>query len=320
MSSSQNNPESATLEPLEKSGTQTLSNLKTHPLPPAEFDPRTATDATLKNYGIPKRPDAAKSPKLAEHWDKVFSKKLTYITPQFVTMESLIPGITKTHGPINTANSNNSIWSGSVVLSPATDPFKSIAGLFNVPDVMPPSSTAGTYWMVSWIGIDGYGNNDVCQIGTVQAVSVAANGTLTKSCYAWTEWYPLSWVGIANFPINFGDTVYALLCINSPTQAGFNMVNETTGTHAGFTFNAPAGTTLIGNTAEWIVERPGIGGSTSNLAKFGEVYFDTAVASTKAGVSKDAGTGILLNMVEGSTTVSTALVENATLIKLTSNQ
>ena len=315
-----NTTENATLEADEVSSARVPANLKVYALPPKGFDPRGATDATLKSYGLPRRPDAKAFQQLAARWDKIFSKKLTFITPQFVPMEILLPGVKRQHGPIDRANSNSATWSGSVVETTAADTFKSITGLFNVPDVAAPATTAGTYWIVSWIGIDGYGGNDVCQVGTVQSVTTAANGAVTKNCYAWTEWFPSSWVAIANFPVNFGDTISALLCIDSSTEAGFNMVNETTGTHVSFTFTAPAGTTLTGNTAEWIVERPGIGGSTSNLAKYGEVYFDSATANTQSGKTFDAGSGILLNMVENTTTVSTTLVENATLIKLTSNQ
>ena len=95
-------------------------------------------------------------------------------------------------------------------------------------------------------------------------------------------------------------------------------MNDTTGVHTSFTFNAPAGTTLTGNTAEWIVERPGIGGATSQLAAFGDVFFDSCTASTQSNKAFNAGSGIILNMVENNATVSTATVENATMIKLSS--
>jgi hypothetical protein len=257
-------------------------------------------------------------PQLAARWDRAFARKLTYVTPTFQPMEELLPGIGTLDRQLD-ANANNSIWSGSVVTTTTTDKFKSIAGEWNVADVAPPSSGAGTWWSVSWIGIDGYGGNDVCQIGTVQAVTQAAGGGLSKSVYAWTEWFPRSWVAIPSFEVSFGDSLSALLCIQSPTEASFNMMNMTTGVHTGFAFTAPPGTTLAGNTAEWIVERPGINGSTSQLADFGEVYFDGASASTSANHAVDAGSGTLLNMVENGATVTTATDENATLIKVTYN-
>lgn len=289
--------------------------IRTNPRPPAGFDPRGASPLELLHYGMPRRPDPEVMPQLAARWDQVFGRKLTYITPAFQPMKELLPGIGEMDRQLD-AGTSNSIWSGSVVTTTTTDKFTSITAGWNVADVAPPADAAGSWWSVSWIGIDGYGGSDVCQIGTVQAVTQAANGSISKSVYAWTEWYPQSWQAISNFPVNFGDDISALLCIQSPTEASFNMVNLTTGAQTGFSFAAPAGTTLAGNTAVWIVERPGINGSTSQLPDFGDVYFDSATASTSLSQTIDAGTGTLLNMVEGSATVATTTEENSTLIKI----
>ncbi len=40
----------------------------------------------------------------------------------------------------------------------------------------------GAEYTFAFIGIDG--NTDVTQIGTIQSVSTATNGSLSKSCYA----------------------------------------------------------------------------------------------------------------------------------------
>jgi Peptidase A4 family len=290
--------------------------IRTHPAPPEGFDARRATPLELILYGLPQRPDPAVMPALAARWNEAFSRPLTYITPTFQPMEEVLPDVGQLDGPQLDANANNSIWSGSVVTTTTADKFKSITGQWNVPDVAPAAAGAGSWYSVAWIGIDGFGGNDVCQIGTVQAVTVAANGNVTKSCYAWFEWFPQSWQAITNFPVSMGDTLTGLLCIQSPTEAGFNLLNVTTGAHTGFTFDAPAGTTLVGNTAEWILERPGINGSTAQLPDFGEVYFDSAIASNSTNTAVDAGTGIVLNMVENGATVATTTVETPTLIKV----
>jgi hypothetical protein len=292
-------------------------SIRPNPLPPRDFDARRATPIALVHYGLPRRPDPGVMPELAARWDEVFSRTHTHITPEFRPLEELIPGIGRHERPQpDAAGTTNSIWSGSVVTTGAADTFKSITGQWNVADVGAPKSGAGSWYSVSWIGIDGYGNSDVCQIGTVQSISVAANGNVSRSVYAWFEWYPNNWTGISNFPVGFGDTLTCLLCIQSPTKAGFNLLNVTTGVSTGFTFTAPAGTTLVGNTAEWIVERPGINGSTSQLADFGAVYFDGCIASTQANRSEFGGSGTLLDMVENGRTVTTAKSENSQLIKV----
>ena len=70
----------------------TRERIRTHPLPPAGFNPRTASPLELRRHGLPQRPDPKIRPKLAALWDDIFSRKLTYITPTFRPMGELLPG------------------------------------------------------------------------------------------------------------------------------------------------------------------------------------------------------------------------------------
>ena len=56
------------------------------------------------------------------------------------------------------------------------------------------------------------------------------------------------------------------------------ITNRTTGDSTSLTFNAPSGTSLVGNSAEWIVEAPTVGGQQSSLADYGEVFFSVCEA------------------------------------------
>jgi hypothetical protein len=78
-----------------------MGSIKTYPLPPDGFDPHTAQPRELRRYGLPQRPDAAIRPELAARWDKIFSRKLTYIVPSFQPIEELLPGI-EPRGPLGT--------------------------------------------------------------------------------------------------------------------------------------------------------------------------------------------------------------------------
>jgi hypothetical protein len=49
--------------------------IRTHPLPPNGFNPRTASPLELRRYGLPQRPDPAIRPELAARWDEIFSRK-----------------------------------------------------------------------------------------------------------------------------------------------------------------------------------------------------------------------------------------------------
>ena len=72
---------------------------------------------------------------------------------------------------------------------------------------------------------------------------------------------------ITNLPVSFGDTMSGLICLDSPTEGFFNLLNVTSGIHTKFAFTAPAGTVSLENQAEWILERPEINGVNPPLAE-----------------------------------------------------
>src|SRR5512136_257723 len=67
--------------------------IRTYELPPADFNPLTASARLLLHYGFPTRPDARTAPELRKLWDRAFSRSRTWITPVFREVEG------KTHGP-----------------------------------------------------------------------------------------------------------------------------------------------------------------------------------------------------------------------------
>jgi Peptidase A4 family len=287
--------------------------LRTHPLPPHGFNPRAASPLELRRYGLPQRPDPAIRPQLASRWDEIFSRKLTYITPTFQPMQELLPGIERRESPRQgLVTVTNSTWSGAVVHATAGETFTWVSGQWNVPDVAPATEGQGSWYSLAWIGIDG--DTDVTQIGTLQSVS--ANGSLSKNCYAWYEWWPNSFQAITNLPVSFGDTMLGLICLDSPTEAYFNLLNVTSGIHAGFTFIAPAGTVSLENQAEWVLERPEIKGVNPPLPNFGEIYFDSAQGGHGLDFVADGGTDTAINMVVNGTTVATTAIETPTLIRI----
>jgi hypothetical protein len=50
-----------------------------------------------------------------------------------------------------------------------------------------------------------------------------------------------------------------------------------------FSFTAPAGTTLTGNCAEAILERPTLNGNLAQLPRYGFIYFNDVVTVTRKG-------------------------------------
>ncbi len=290
-------------------------SIKTYPLPPDGFDPRTAQPRELRRYGLPQRPDAASRPELAARWDEIFSRKLTYIVPSFQPIEELLPGIEpRGHLGPELVTVTHPFWSGCVVHATPGQTFTWVQGEWSVPDVGPPISGQGSWYSFAWIGIDG--TADVTQIGTVQYVSADANGKLSKGCYAVYEWWPQNWTAINNFPVNFGDAVLGLICLQSPTDAYVNLVNLTMRVRTGFDITPPAGTMSAENQIEWVFERPGVGGASPQLPNFGEIYFDSAMGGRGLDYLADAGTDTVINMVQNNVTVATTTVETPTLLKI----
>ncbi len=302
-----------------KSAGQMLgASIKTFEAAPKGFNPLTASKTTLMRHGIAPKPDAKKEPELYKAWHQVYSKELTHIVPEFTEIRKKqhrpSTGKAKTIG--NTSTSTN--WSGAVVFPSAGDTFKWIIGNWIVPDPTQPAgqATGSWYYSSAWIGIDGWGSNDVLQAGTSQDALVQSS-TTHKSIYAWWEWYPNYEMQISNFPVNSGDYMTCLICATSTTQASIYITNITTGTHTSFQINAPSGTTLKGNCAEWIVEAPTVGGNLAKLVNYGATFMDSCYAYTQNNAQVNAGTGTTINMVDGSNNViSEGTIEAAQVLKM----
>lgn len=290
-------------------------SVRIHPLPADGFDPRAASPLELRRYGLPQRPDPAVRPELAALWDEVFARKLSYITPTLQPAHEVLPGLPWPDRPRAPLTINHPYWSGGVTHAQAGQKFGWVTGRWNVPDVTPPISGAGNWYSLAWIGIDG--TADVTQIGTVQSVSADSGGNLSKGCYAICEWWPQGWQTVSNFPVSFGDTVSGLICMLSPTEAEYSMVNITAGVYTGFRLLTPTGSTVSAeNQAEWIFEHPGVPNESPQLPNFGEIYFDSAFGGYGLEFVADGGPDTVLNMVENGITVATTTVETPSLIKI----
>ncbi|RDJ93702.1 hypothetical protein B4Q13_20145, partial [Lacticaseibacillus rhamnosus] len=115
-------------------------------------------------------------------------------------------------------------------------------------------------------GIDGDGSGDVLQGGCDSDV-MTSGGNITRELKPWWEWYPADSFWISNFPVAQGDTLNVLICVdaNSTTSAQIYFYNLTSLMGTSFTATAPQGTSLVGDTAEWIVERLSIDSNTPHL-------------------------------------------------------
>jgi len=291
--------------------------VRTFPKPPDGFDPLTSTDQLIARYGFPTRPS---DPKLAARWERVMSRGIRWIEPKFREMpykRRRLPDLSVAAHGVQTSG----IWSGSIVQAPAGDSFRWVEGTWTVPNAYPPLNAQDNVWYSAstWVGIDGAdGSGDVLQAGCDSDVMRSGNN-VSRQLNPWWEWYPGGSYWISTLIISPGDTVNGLVCATqgSNTEATIFLYNLTSNLGVNFIATAPQGTSLVGNCAEWVVERLEIDTNTPELAQYGEVYFSEANAGTAKQALLQGGTGNTINMVDNNgSVISQGTIENSTVVQV----
>ena len=281
---------------------------------PADFDVTTAPQEVLQSYGIPPRPDES-DPEALRAWRTVFTKDFRLIRPEFGKPSG------RRHGPVvwvSEADGTSANWSGAVITPPIFKTFNKVSAQWYVVTVEPSAAYAPYYVMSSWVGIDGWGGSgDVLQAGIDQQASESGDAAVY---WVWYEWYPADPVAITNLTVQPGDLVVcSVTALSSNTAQVFMSVNNV---GVSFSFTAPSGTNLVGNCAEWIVERPqplNEPGQYLTLPQYAVVGF----SSIAAYVSGDAATvydlcpnQTSLSMVDGNVRLSVPEVVGCTGLQL----
>jgi hypothetical protein len=252
--------------------------------PPASFNPLTASDQDLEYYGFPPRPNEIDAPKAFASWQKAMTASKTRIVPKLeVTKNFSAPAKAKAAAPSSGSAATSSNWSGYVNLNGVTK-YGSSSFYFVISDYVVPiarqaygACTGGWDYSVTWVGIDGWGSGDVLQAGN--EADAYCSGSTTSAYYStWYEWYPYGWTRITNLPIVPGDDLFVEVWNTSSTAGHAYLVNYNTNQSVTVNFSAPSGTQLVGNSAEWVVERPGINGSLATLSNYITDYFSDSYA------------------------------------------
>jgi hypothetical protein len=280
--------------------------------PPAGFNPLEASSDELKSYGLPSKPDATADPQRYAKWAKHLSKPLNFVAPTFKIVEdSRVPLPDSATKGDATATSGN--WSGIVNTAPGTgSKYDLVEGEWIIPNAYPNSTKAnGVYLAATWIGIDGWGSGDVLQAGTNSECVVSNGVTTSQSAFPWYEWYPSFWIAISNFPVHPGDTIWGEVYAESSTEGYIFLYNVGAGTYTSATFAAPSGTSLQGNSAEWIVEDPSTGSSEYLFPNYGSTAFFDCYAYSSAG-SQTLTSGFPVNLVQNNVTLSEPIDEGTT--------
>lgn len=180
------------------------------------------------------------------------------------------------HAPrIRNRNGTSSNWGAYAAQTSLTSPQKNavsaVHGTWVVPTVS--ASTSADTYSAFWVGIDGYSDNTVEQLGTEQDWS---SGAPVYS--VWFEMYPHNSYNITGFPIEPGDTFSA-----SVNYAGGGLfILSITNVTKGVAYTVPTKNTKMNNaereSAEWIVEAPWSGGVLP-LADFSTASFSNCTAT-----------------------------------------
>jgi Peptidase A4 family len=264
---------------------------------PSGFDVTMADKAELAKYRIPSRPDPRRDERGYTIWNSVFTKDLRVIEPEFVVSDMV-------HGPIQVsddATSEAMNWSGLTIVPNVPSVFTQVTGYWECVPVSEGQAGADSWYCASWIGIDGAGSPDCLQAGITEIVNAPHD---TTSYFAWHEWVPgpsLTW---ANVPVGPGERVYCQITATSTTDA--HVLCVVGPISVAFVWKAPAGTALVGNVAEWIVERPTVNGSLSMLADYNAITFSAMAArDDNATIYDTSQIGTLWSMTEDNRTIST---------------
>ena len=282
---------------------------------PEGFNPVEASDTELSLYGFPPRPDSVLQPKAFASWSKAMVHSKTKVMPVLEQTHIF-------HGPATnltppkvseTTSTPSSTWSGDGLTFRAATSYNSTSTYYYIySDYVVPVAeqasgvcTGGWEYSSSWVGIDGYGTSDVLQAGTESDAYCSGS---TKSTYysPWYEWYPYGEVRVTSVPVTPGDDIFVEVWHTSSTQGYAYLVNMNTNQYFDIGFTAYPGHPLVGNSAEWVVERPGVSGGIATLTNYVQDVFWNGGSYTEGGTfyAPSYSGAYLVSMYNGSTLLS----------------
>ncbi len=168
-------------------------------------------------------------------------------------------------------------WSGYASFTSADTPeigsVTGVWGTWNVPKLHP---SLNDRYSVCWVGIDGYSNQTVEQIGTAQFWQ---SGQQVNS--VWFGMYPGPAYDLSMFPIAPNDTFRAM--ITHGVDGAFEMIieNLTQGVYAQIPLIYTVAPGTQRNSAEWIVEAPSDLTTILPLAHFSPVKFRNCITEIR---------------------------------------
>jgi len=253
--------------------------------PPAGFNPLLASDTALAKHGFPPRPDQNGAPQVYAHWQKLVmgaKKRVSNLKLQQTNIhngplqgwsEGPAQNASERNAPANSIAVNATNWSGYAVTA-ANGTFSNNNSQVFAEWVVPIAKQAfgvcdgGWDYSSQWVGFDGAANsNDVLQAGT-EADAYCSGGARAMFYSAWYEWSPFAETRIS-LPVYKGNLIGTVVWYTTTSPFGHAyIVNYTTQQAAAIGFNPPLGTNYLGNSVQWVIERPEVNGALANLTNY----------------------------------------------------
>lgn len=203
------------------------------------------------------------------------------ITPLSVKYQSLPKSRHAPSPHIHIEEGTSLNWSGYVAVTSLGNPKKgsvsSVIGSWTVPTLHP---TLDNSYSSIWVGIDGYNNGTVEQIGTEHDWVFG----IGQENYVWFEMYPRGMYQLIGFPVNNGDVMGAEVSYMSRNTFNLSVINYTQGVYTVIPKRYTQASAQR-SSAEWIVEAPYYLGVLP-LANFNTVTF----ANCEAMINGKVGT------------------------------
>ncbi len=238
------------------------------------------SDQELARRGYPQRPDAIGAPDDYAAWREIVSRPMTQLPSHRVSRDDIRHHTQQ----VQEGDEENYNWSGYVATGNAGN-YMNIHAYWNVPGITECESGNSTYSAL-WVGLDGFNENQLTQAGTEQDCYYAFFAYIT-SYSAWEEFLPLQPTSQQlDLSPNPGDNMFVQVfngnAAGQPKVKGgyfwYEVDDKTQGqyVYSNIPYSAcdpePYFCYPIGATAEWVAERPGLGGNT--LAELSDYDWD----------------------------------------------
>lgn len=174
-----------------------------------------------------------------------------------------------THPQMTTDPGTSLNWSGYASSPDGAKNVTSVTATWTVPQIKPSSSQSYT---AIWVGMDGFSNETVEQIGTEHD---DIDGIQKNT--AWFDMYPLPSYQINGFPLHVGDVIQAEVEHKGNHDFQLSIVNHTQHVYAIVPSRYTQSKLAKRNSAEWIVEAL-YSSTVEPLLEFNEVAFTNCTA------------------------------------------